>query len=110
MGHHATYRKRGTSTPQTHALVRPSAPVLTKGVGRLLATSSFSDNVDGRSYLYLSDDGGITFNFEQNAVWSKVKDWGLLNDLDPGLYYATTLGNGTDYINESDPSNIVTVP
>ena len=109
MGHHATYRKRGTAKQTTQGLVRPAPPTLTTEPTNLIATSSFANNAGGVSHLYHSEDGGITYYPYGEHVWAQVMDWGATDGYDLGLYYATSEGNGVDYVNESDPSNIISI-
>jgi len=109
MGHHATYRKRGTAqvTTVSHPQVPP--PVLSLPLGVLTATSPMPDNIGGQSDLYYSVDGNPPWTQIFILPWEQVKPWGADEDIETGYYYATNEGNAVHWFFESAPSNTINV-
>ena len=109
MGHHATYRKRGSAAAQVLTLPKPPAPTLTYLDGSLTQTATGLEDTDGQLKLYYSVVEGGPFTPETIAEWMPSYDWSEQLTIDPGYYMAAEIGNQTVYLGESDPSNMVHV-
>lgn len=108
MGKWATYRRRGsTALPRGAALIpRPSPPELQDRIGFLKQESAFLLNPEGLSRLYYREGFLSAWEMVAEDPWQRIKDWGPISMITPGLYYATTVGGGVTYSGESDASNV----
>lgn len=119
MGRWSQYRHRGTVAPgatQVIALGPPPAPniaVCLDGVSgdpREGATTNASDptNVGGGFRLYVSTDGGMTYDLfgeVSNGDSPPQFTAGAIGD----FVRMTEVGNETDYTGESDPSEALEI-
>ena len=110
MGKHSTYRKRGTASPHAPAVPAPNPPIITFVLGDILQTTTSGADLFGSIRLYYSVLDSGPFGFLSEQEWQSDYAWSDAVTIVSGYYYATELGNGTDYDGESAPSNVVTVP
>lgn len=107
MGKYATYRKRGTSSPAAVPLLPPPPPDLHVDGDDLISVAQGTDDTSGFSRLYRSDVEEGPFSLEAEVAWAAALNWGTTEDLAPGYFRTTELGNGIAYAGQSEPSAIV---
>lgn len=110
MGKWSQYRRRGKPQNQSAAGPgAPPAPTLSVSDGHVLQTANGGTDTGATCTLYTSTDGGITFLFFDSEDWAHLYDWGPASNFTGIFVYATETGNGTTYIGESTPSNVLSL-
>ena len=107
MGKHHTYRHRGSVRGQTVNIGPPPAPILNIEDTGVVQNAQGYDDFGGRCTLYKSDDGATGWFIANQELWISSCEWGPLEGLLGGYYRCTELGNGSVYLGESAPSNIL---
>ena len=107
MGKHHTYRKRGSVRGQTVSVLPPPAPILDVEDNGLTQTAQGDDDYGGRCNLWASSNGETSWVIAGQQPWISSCGWGPVAGQPPGYYRCTEIGNGSVYLGESAPSNIL---
>ena len=109
MGKYATYRLRGGGQSLVPPIGPPPAPTIVVSAGELFSVEAAVDNYGGTGDLYFSNDGVSPYGFLVSEEWAPTILWGGTGDFSDGFYKSLTVGNGTNYLGESELSNFVIV-
>lgn len=104
MGHWSQNRKRGSLGHRLEGPQPPPPPNLEQISTVLVQTSTGAGNTGGQVALERSDDGLSDWQEVDTAGWAAIKDWGAGH---PSYYRGIEIGNGTNYVGASQPSEVV---
>ncbi len=108
MGKWAQYKRRGSSGAATHApLGPPAAPQLLLVDSEMLSEDLGPYNVGGVSRLYQAPAAIGPWTLYAFQVWDIDVTWGPTEHFEDYFYRATSVGNGTNFVGESIPSNVL---
>jgi hypothetical protein len=107
MGRHTIQRRRSTQPAAPLLTPAPPAPTLEQSGDNVTQRANGADDTSGRNHLYNSEDGGLTWLQIRDEPWQALRDWGPLDDFAGVMIRATELGNGSTYVGESPPSNVM---
>lgn len=110
MGRYAQGRRRGGSAAPVVLLFPPPAPNVRVTGDHLWQDSNGDGDVGGFCRLFKFDDVLENWVEVDTQAWADPFDWGLTSLLVPGVYRATEIGNGVNYLGESDPGPDIEVP
>ena len=109
MGHYATYRMRGGGQSLDPPIGPPPAPTIYNTAGELFSVEAAANNYEGTGDLYFSNDGVAPYQILISGEWAATIFWGDTSEFSDGFYKSLTVGNGTNYVGESELSNFVIV-
>jgi hypothetical protein len=110
MGHHAQYRKRG-STPRADLNPNPPpSPLFSFGVGSFTITSRSSADPGGTLAVYESASELGPFVLKLSGPWQREYTGSTALFVHGDFYYAQETGNGADYTGPSDASDTLQFP
>lgn len=107
MGKWSTYRKRGSSTTPAASLSPPPPSVMDDGSGEVRSITPELNNIGGILHLYFAPSPSGPWTLSLTATWERPHTWGEPADFAGLALRSTDIGNGVDYVGESEPSNIL---
>jgi hypothetical protein len=108
MGKWAQQRKRGSSGYGTIALQPPPAPTLRVEEEQLVQHANGTDDTSGTLRLWQADELLGPWTLLYTGAWYRDWPWGALGEIPYPYLHATEVGNASNYLGESAPSNVIT--
>jgi hypothetical protein len=110
MGKAATYRKRGTSRAGQGQSILPPAPLAVVDGEYIAFQATGLDDTGGWAKAYTSATPTGPWDIQASAPWGPFLDLLAIADVRPCYAYTNETGNGSTYVGESAPSNILHLP
>lgn len=108
MGKWAQYKRRGSaSSGSSKGTGPPPAPTIDYTEHEFYQRKTGLADVGGLCKTYASTDGGLTWTHYDTMPWDFIVDWGDGTDYYGLKVRCTEVGNGTTYVGESPPSNVL---
>lgn len=107
MGRYAQARRRGGTPPTGPGIPAPPAPVLSVDDGSVHQHAQGLNDDGGRVVIYATDPGDINWLEFGNEVWVSNQDWGVVGLFEDLILRAKEVGNGVDYVGDSEWSNVL---
>lgn len=107
MGRYAQARRRGGVGGAGGGLLPPPAPVLVNIAGHVSQRATGLDDTGGRMQLQQREGGTEEWAEAGDEPWAHEFDWGVVGLFEDNELRAREVGNGVDYLGNSEWSDIL---